>query len=137
MLWLLLLHISAVVCWCGSLLYLPALITGTVSQQADIERERQQAVMFMVYRLFSSPAALIAIASGTALFITGGITDHWLILKLTLVTVLVMCHALSGWIMLLSQKMSGKIITLSCMLLRIGVALLIPAIVWLVLTKPL
>jgi len=84
MLWLLLLHISAVVCWCGSLLYLPALIAGTASQQTDIEQERQQAVMLIAYRLFSTPAALIAIASGTVLFITGGIqiiglflSSHW------------------------------------------------------------
>ncbi|WP_340120782.1 CopD family protein [Methylobacter svalbardensis] len=137
MLWLLLLHISAVVCWCGSLLYLPALIAGTASQQTDIERERQQSLMLMVYRLFSTPAALIAIASGTALFITGGITGLWLILKLSLVSTLVFCHALSGWMMLLTQKMPDKNVTLSCVLLIIVVAILIPSIVWVVLTKPL
>jgi len=136
MIWLLLLHISAVLCWCGSLLYLPALIAGTVSKQADMEREHQQALMFVVYRLFSTPAALLAVASGTALFMTGGITAHWLILKLSLVSVLVMCHALTGWIMLLTQTMPGKIIKLSCVLLRIGLAILISAIVWLVLSKP-
>lgn len=136
MLWLLLLHISAVVCWCSSLLYLPALIAGTVSQQTDIERERQQTLMLMVYRLFSTPTALIAIASGTVLFITGGITELWLILKLSLVSALVFCHALSGW-MLLTQKMPGKNVTLSCVLLIIVVAILIPSIVWVVLTKPL
>jgi uncharacterized membrane protein len=135
-LWLLLLHISAVVCWCSSLLYLPALIAGTVSQQTDIERERQQTLMLMVYRLFSTPTALIAIASGTVLFITGGITELWLILKLSLVSALVFCHALSGW-MLLTQKMPGKNVTLSCVLLIIVVAILIPSIVWVVLTKPL
>ena len=119
MLWLLLLHISAVVCWCGSLLYMPALIAATASQQTDIERERRQVLMSMVYRLFSTPAALITIASGTALFITGGISEHWLISKLTLVTALVMCHALSGWIMLLTQKMPSKMTTFSCVLLGV------------------
>lgn len=137
MLWLLLLHISAVVCWCGSLLYLPALIAGAVSQQPDIERERQQTVMLMVYRLFATPAALIAVATGTALFLTDGITELWLVLKLSLVSALVLCHALCGWMMLLTLKMSGKVIMLSCRLLRVGVAILIPAIVWVVLTKPL
>ncbi len=134
--WLLLLHISAVVCWCGSLLYLPALITDTISPQTDIERERRQALMHTVYRLFSTPTALVAIASGTALFITAGITGHWLMLKLALVTALVICHALSGWVMLLTQTMSGKIIKLSCGLLRVAIAILIPAIIGLVLTKP-
>jgi putative membrane protein len=137
MLWLLLLHISAVVCWCGSLLYLPSLITGTACRQTDIEQERQQAVTFMVYRLISTPAALIAIATGTALFLTGGITGLWLALKLTLVAALVLCHVLSGALMLFTQKMPGKTVIFSCLSLRIAGVFLIPAIVWLVLTKPL
>ncbi|MGR8978895.1 MAG: CopD family protein [Gammaproteobacteria bacterium] len=137
MLWLLLLHITAVVCWCGSLLYLPALIAGTASQQTDIEHDRQQAVMFMVYRLVSTPAALVAIASGTSLFLTGGISEPWLIVKLTMVITLVLCHALTGLLILLLQKMSSKSITLSCASLQIVVAILIPTIVWTVLTKPL
>ncbi|MDO8939488.1 MAG: CopD family protein [Methylicorpusculum sp.] len=137
MLWLLLLHISSVVCWCGSLLYLPALITGAASQHTDIERERQQAMMFLVYRLFSTPAALMAILSGTALFITGGISKHWLIIKLTLVAVLVLCHVFSGWMLLLTQNRSCKNIGAASVLLRIVVAILIPSIVWIVLSKPL
>ena len=137
MLWLLLLHISAVVCWCGSLLYLPALIAGTASQQTDIERERHLVVTIMVFSRFATPAALIAIVSGTALFITGSITELWLILKLTLVMALVLCHALGGWIMLLTQSAPDKNVTISCVLLRVVVAILILSIVWVVLTKPL
>lgn len=136
MLWLLLLHIAAVVCWCGSLLYLPALIAGTASRQAIIERERHLALTFMVFSRFTTPAALIAIVSGTAVFITGGITDSWLILKLTLVVALVLCHALVGWIMLRTRKAPHKNVTLSCVLVAVAVAMLIPAIVWTVLTKP-
>jgi putative membrane protein len=137
MLWLLLLHISAVVCWCGSLLYLPSLITGTAYRQTDIVQEHRQTVTFMVYRLISTPAALIAIASGTALFLSGGITGLWLVLKLALVAALVLCHVLSGALMLFMWKMTGKSVVFSCLSLRIAGALLIPAIVWLVLTKPL
>jgi putative membrane protein len=137
MLWLLLLHISAVVCWCGSLLYLPSLITGTAYLHTDIVQEHRQAVTLMVYRLISTPAALIAIASGTALFLSGGITGLWLVLKLTLVAALVLCHVLSGALMLFMWKMTGKSVAFSCLSLRIAGVLLIPAIVWLVLTKPL
>lgn len=136
MLWLLVLHIAAVVCWGGSLLYLPALIAGTAAQQTIIERERHLVVTIMVFSRFATPAALIAIASGTAVFITGGITDLWLILKLTLVVALVSCHALVGWVMLRAQTAFYKNVTLLCMLLGAGIALLIPAIVWTVLTKP-
>lgn len=135
-LWLLLLHISAVLCWCGSLLYLPALIAGTASQQTAIGLQRHQAVTIMVFSLFATPAALIAIASGTAVFITGRIVEPWLILKLTLVVVLVVCHAVVGWMLLRTLTAPYKTVTLPCVLLGAAVALLIPAIVWIVLTKP-
>lgn len=134
--WLLLLHISAVVCWCGTLLYLPALIASTASQQTTTEQQRHVAVVLMIYRVFMTPAALIAIVSGTALFMVGEIADYWLILKLTLVATLVLCHALSGWIILLTQQASDRNITLPCALLGGGVVTLILIIIWVVLTKP-
>lgn len=136
MVWLLLLHISAVVCWCGSLLYLPALIAGVAAQSTVIERERHLVVAIMVFSRFATPAALIAIASGTAIFIRGGITDVWLIFKLTLVSILVLCHALGGWLMLRTQNAPHKNVAVLCVLLGAAVVTLIPAIVWIVLTKP-
>lgn len=136
MLWLLLLHISAVVCWCGSLLYLPALIAGVAAQSILIERERHLVVAIIVFSRFATPAALVAIASGTAIFITDGITDFWLILKLTLVVMLVLCHALGGWAILRTQNVPYKNVTPLCVLLAAIIVVLIPAIIWLVLTKP-
>lgn len=136
MLWLLLLHISAVVCWCGSLLYLLALIAGTSSQQTIIEQQHYQSLTYGIFSLLATPAALAAIVSGTALFITAGITELWLILKLSLVIALVGCHALSGWTLLRTQQEPYKNVTLSCALLGTGVVILIPAIIWIVLTKP-
>jgi protoporphyrinogen IX oxidase len=136
MLWLLLLHISAVVFWCGSLLYVPALIAGMTSLQTTSERKRQLDLMLTVFRLVSTPTALIAIASGTALFITGGITELWLILKLTLVSALVLCHACSGWVILYVQKIPDKKIMLACVMLGTVVTVLVPAIVSVVLLKP-
>lgn len=136
MVWLLLLHISAVVCWCGSLLYLPALIAGVAAQSTIIERERHLVVAIMVFSRLATPAALIAIASGTAIFIRGDITDVWLIFKLTLVSILVLCHALGGWLMLRTQNAPHKNVAALCVLLGIAIVALIPAIVWIVLTKP-
>lgn len=136
MLWLLLLHISAVLCWCASLLYLPALIISTATEQTISDQKGFVAVVVTIYRLIMTPAALIAIVSGTAMFLLGGITDHWLVLKLTLVSTLVLGHALSGWIVLQMQQQSRINITLPCTLLGAGVVILILAIIWVVLTKP-
>jgi uncharacterized membrane protein len=135
MLWLLLLllHIAAVICWCGSLLYLPALITGVFS---DHEEQSHQALTFQIFTGVATPAALTAIVSGTALFLTGGIIDRWLILKLTLVLTLVLCHALSGWILIRAEHAPDKNLTLPCIAIGIMAAISIPAIVWIVLTKP-
>lgn len=133
MLWLLLLHIGAVICWCGSLLYLPALIAGTFSVN---EKQRLQALTLKVFSRVATPAALIAIVSGTALFLAGGIIDRWLILKLTLVSILVLCHALSGWILIRTEQAPDKNFALPCVAIGITAAISIPAIVWVVLTKP-
>jgi protoporphyrinogen IX oxidase len=136
MLWLLLLHISAVLFWCGSLLYLPALIASTASQKTVIEQQSHLAVTLSIYRLFVTPVALIAIASGTAIFFTACIIDLWLVLKLTLVSTLVLCHGLLGWLILHTQKAPYKDVTLQCVLLASGIVLQILAIIWVVLSKP-
>lgn len=134
MLWLLLLHISAVICWCGSLLYLPALIAGSFSVG---EERKHQALTFKVFSRIATPAALIAIISGTALFLTGGIIDRWLMVKLTLVVILVLCHALTGWILIRTEQAPDKnSLVLPCAVIGIIVTMSIPAIVWIVLTKP-
>ncbi|MGR9086763.1 MAG: CopD family protein [Gammaproteobacteria bacterium] len=137
MLWLLLLHISAVVCWSGSLLYLTALIAGACSRQTALEQTQRMAVMFMVYRLLSSPAALFAIVTGTALYLTGGITDRWLILKLTLVVALVLCHVVTGLLILITRETPAHDKKLYRVAVQAAAATLIPAIIWTVLTKPL
>lgn len=129
--WLLLLHISAVICWCGSLLYLPALIASSIN-----EEQKLQALTIKIFRRFATPAALIAIVSGTGLFLTGGIIDRWLILKLTLVVILVLCHALNGWILIRTEQAPDKNLALPCAVIGIAAAISIPAIVWIVLTKP-
>ena len=136
MLWLLLLHISAVLCWCGTLLYLPALIAGTTSLQSTSEQQRHIRMVLTIYRSILTPAALIAIVSGTTLFVVGDIADTWLILKLTLVATLVLCHALMGWMILLVQESSNRNIAPFCALIGAGTIILILSIIWVVLTKP-
>lgn len=136
MLWLLLLHISAVVCWCGSLLYLFALTAGVSSQPTMDEQQRHLALLLKIFSRLATPAALIGIISGTALFLTDSITGLWLILKLTLVTALVLCHAVGGWIILSAEKTPARDFTLPSALTGLTVVTLIPVIVWVVLTKP-
>lgn len=133
---LLALHISALLCWCGALLYLPALTVRRANEEGA-EKDLTLSVARKVFTLFATPAALIAIISGTALFALSYTIAVWLILKLTLVSALVVCHVFAGQLIFhLERKLSrnhdraiaGMISTLS--------ALCIGGILWLVLAKP-
>lgn len=132
MTWLLLLHIAALLCWCGSLLYLPALITSHEQAFAN----GNFPVTRNVYTHLATPAALLAIVSGTALFLVEQLVAAWLVVKLTLVMGLVICHALTGWLILYVEKAPRKRGLLLCLLLGSTAAALMVAIIWLVLAKP-
>lgn len=131
-----LLHFAALLVWCGTLLYLPALIAaGTRPSQPVFYRDHAQ-VMRMVFTLVSSPAALVAIASGTALFLGAAALDAWLILKLSAVALLVIGHALCGVLILKLEGQPEGRVRGWCVVLGGSMALLMGAALWLVLGKP-
>ena len=66
-----LLHFAALLCWCGSLLYLPAMIAAGKRSEQLFYRDHAHLTR-MVFTLISTPAALLAIGSGTALFLRDG-----------------------------------------------------------------
>ncbi|BBI51792.1 hypothetical protein HORIV_42130 [Vreelandella olivaria] len=72
--WLKLLHIAALVIWCGSLLYLPALLSQALQLRKDAGFAQGTPPMpRFFYNSIATPAALIAIASGTLLFLIHGL----------------------------------------------------------------
>ncbi|ASQ45177.1 CopD family protein [Legionella clemsonensis] len=133
--WLLLLHISAILCWCGTLLYLLAFITDASLGKHEVVLPNINLPHFL-FTLVLTPAALIAIISGTLLFITMKIIALWLIVKLTLVAGLVICHALAGWMVLKIGTVSPEKMKLFGILCGNISILLIIAIFWIVLAKP-
>lgn len=138
MLWLLTFHISTMLLWCATLLYMPALIAGISSRRTNIERRDRRFIPRFVFTLAATPLALLTIIFGTGVFLLSGITAVWLILKLTLVSALVVCHVLNGWL-LLKIETPGKppgYLGVACLALWITSAGLIGAIIWLVLAKP-
>jgi protoporphyrinogen IX oxidase len=150
MLWILVLHIVAVLSWCAAQLYLPVLIaslssgnekqassitsTGTLpAMPSDIPRLLPR----FVFTRISTPAALIAIVSGTAIFVLNRTMEAWFFAKLGLVAVLVMTHALTGWLLLHAEIRPGRRTVLTCRVLSVVLAVLMSMIIWLVLAKPL
>lgn len=138
--WLLTLHITALLCWCGALLYLPALVVATHGPQpsaAAAPSPETLSLPRMVYCLIATPTALIAIIAGTLVFYRYQIVDRWLILKLMLVTLLVGLHLLTGLLIARAEqhwrpRFSGYGYTLALLIFTT-----ITATVWLVLAKPL
>ncbi len=139
MLWFLMLHIIALIIWCASLLYLPALIAGIHTEEIQIVEPRNQygSVARFVFTHIATPAALVAIISGTLVFLFNRTIEVWLIAKLTLVTGLVVGHAFAGLLLLHTQDRNTKPVRQWCWMLSGVLCVLMVAIVWVVLAKPM
>ncbi|RYF70699.1 MAG: hypothetical protein EOO29_31375 [Comamonadaceae bacterium] len=134
--WLKLLHICAVIVWCGALLYLPLAVASTAAphKRPVALGDARDEILRGLFIWLATPAALLAIGSGTLIFIWQGTLGAWLLAKLALVALLVLGHASFGWLILRVERQEPA------RRVAVGVgALLLPlllAIAWLVLAKP-
>lgn len=131
-----LLHFTALIAWCGTLLYLPALIAASCRSPQRAERPGHPQLNRTVFNLIATPAALVAIGSGTALFLRDGTFGIWLVAKLTAVAVMVICHALCGLLILQCERQPRPALTIVCAALGDITLGMIAATLWLVLAKP-
>lgn len=139
MLWLLALHIAALLFWSATLLYLPALIAGTRTRRLDglLESDhRGDSLARFAFTHVATPAALLTIVAGTLIFMFDRNTAPWLILKLTLVAMLVFCHALIGVLALRLEDAPDRPQQPWCTLVALMAMGLMIGIIWLVLAKP-
>ena len=135
--WLKLLHIAAVLVWCGALLYLPpAVAAGTARANGELFRAPHGEMARSVFTLVATPAALVAIASGTVVLLLDQTLAVWLVAKLTLVCALVLCHAACGVLLLRVERDRERPVHLACSVTGGLSVLLILAILALVLGKP-
>lgn len=138
MLWVLVLHIIALLLWSGALLYLPALVAATHAGRVDLldGPDDSASMARFVHTHVATPAALLAIISGTVVFLMDGTVEVWLMAKLTLVSGVVVCHALTGLLILRAERTQGGRTGLWAWLLASVLCILMTAIIWLVLAKP-
>ena len=134
--WLKLVHFAALLCWCGSLLYLPALIASSAQGAHSRLHPETDYPVRVVFTLFATPAALLAIGSGTLLFLVAGQWAGWLILKLAAVSGMALCHALCGVLVLRLERQPERALSLECSALGALAAALVGITLWLVLAKP-
>lgn len=132
MLWLKTMHLAALVCWCGALLGVVAALGRPGGPPDTQEAAAPQRTQFL---LMATPAALVAIATGTGLFALVDGTPTWLAAKLFAVTLLATCHLLAGWA--LHREEHGEPLPSSPHLgLSAATASAMVGTLWLVLAKP-
>ena len=134
--WLKLLHISALAVWGAGLLLMPLLFGQRQAAGSGGPLHRLHAFTRFAYITVISPAAFLAIGSGTALILLRGIAGPWFALKLLLVGVLVGLHVWIGLLLLsifdeggrfARWRVAASVVTLSATML---------GVLWVVLAKP-
>lgn len=139
--WVLSLHVAAMLVWCGTQLLLLALIKGVHTHQgtdapSPLLLDNATVLPRWLFTRLTTPAALLAITSGTAVFLMNHTIEAWLLLKLGLVSMLVVVLTLTGLLLLAARELPAKRIGRYCNLLLVSSASLMTAILWTVLAKP-
>ncbi len=104
MLALKLLHLSAVIVWSGGLLYLTGLLAALRVPAAGAHGVLPQGLSRLLFTRVVTPAALVAIASGSVIFLVNGPHAAWLVVKLFAVGGLVLAHGGCGMLVLRAER---------------------------------
>jgi protoporphyrinogen IX oxidase len=132
--WLKVLHLVTVIVWCGALLYLTVMIANTALSTPGAARAVP--LPRRVYIGVTTPAALLAIVSGTLIFVTQGLVAPWLMLKLAIVGLLALGHGACGLLILRTERGQHAGVRAACYVLTLAMLLWLLGIAWLVLYKP-
>ncbi|WP_419898225.1 CopD family protein [Roseomonas sp. USHLN139] len=131
------LHIAALSLWCAGLVGLPLLLARHGPEDAQAEFTRRRLLTHNAYVRLVTPAAVVAVAAGTALVFLRGVFVPWMFAKLAAVGLLVLIHAWLGHVTLQAGEQRGEYDAPSGGPLVAAALLCMTAILFLVLAKPL
>ena len=100
MVWVKLLHIATIAIWSAGLVCLPALYVRRAHVSNQTSLHRLQAMVRFLYVVVISPAAFLAVGSGTALIFMRDTFETWFSLKLGFVGMMVALHILTGLVII-------------------------------------
>ena len=129
-------HLATIAVWAGGLIALPLLFRQRHGLVAGPDLDRLHRMTRFVYVAMTSPAAFVAIGSGTALIFLQATFREWFTLKMLLVGAMVMLHVLAGLVAMRVFAPGGRFGLRSCVALTGIYLVLIVAIIWVVLAKP-
>jgi uncharacterized membrane protein len=129
-------HLGAIALWSGGLIALPFLFWQRRTLAPGLDLDRLHRITRLVYVELASPAAFVAIASGTALIFLQATFAEWFSLKMVLVGIMSMLHVVAGLVLMQLFLPRGKFGRLSYVALMSAYVVVIAAILWIVLAKP-
>jgi protoporphyrinogen IX oxidase len=129
-------HLAAIAIWSGGLFVLPFLFRQRQGLVAGPDLDRLHRLARFVYVDTTSPAAFVAIASGTALIFAQATFVEWFSLKMLFVGALVMLHVVAGLVLLHLFAPEGHFGRFSYVALTSAYVVVVTAILWIVLAKP-
>lgn len=129
-------HLAAIAIWSGGLIALPYLFWQRRALAAGPDLDRLHRIARLIYVELSSPAAFVAIGSGTALIFLQATFQEWFSLKMLLVAGMAMLHVVGGLILLQLFSPQGRFGRLSFLALTSAYIVVIAGILWVVLAKP-
>ena len=134
--WLKGIHIATMLVWCAGLFYLPSLFAAHARAADEQGFHRLRAMTQFSYIAVASPAAILAVISGSALIYLTGQHGGWLALKLTVVGLMVAFHVYCGRVLadLRVRPVERRAGSMSALV--IVPTILVPLVLWLVMGKP-
>lgn len=129
-------HLATIAIWSAGLVGLPFLFAQRAALAAGADLDRLHRMTRFVYVGIASPAAFIAIVSGTALIFLQATFTEWFSLKMVLVGAMAMLHVTAGLVLARVFLPGGHFGRFFCVALTSAYLALITMIVWVVLAKP-
>lgn len=136
MAWMKALHFAFLLIWCAGLFYLPGLFAAHAHAGTVRKRHQMRIITRFTFIAVTSPAAVLAIVTGTVLASLTGVTANWLVAKLFVVTLMVLFHLYCGRRVVLLEKghqLKRRKFHLSLLIVPV---VLVPLVLWLALAKP-
>ncbi|WP_414471324.1 CopD family protein [Microvirga sp. M2] len=134
--WLKAIHIASLVAWCAGLLVLPGLYAQKARVGDEDALHHLQRFTRFVYTAITSPAAFVAVGTGTALIFAREVFTAWMALKLAAVGTLVLLHVHAGYIIVRVFRPGRRFAAWRGHATALATFAVISAILWLVLSKP-
>ncbi len=129
-------HLAAISIWSAGLIALPFLFRQRLLANCRMDLDRLHRMTRFIYIGLTSPAAVIAIGSGTALIFFQATFQEWFSIKMALVAVMVMLHVAAGVLLPRVFLPGGSFGSSSYATLSGAYVVVITAIICVALAKP-